>query len=221
MRQYVVIGLGRFGYYLAASLFNKGHEVLAMDKKPSLVQEIRDEVSQAVVGDGSDRKVLEALEVGRVDPAVVGIGTNLEASVLVTLNLKDLGVGRIIAKATSATHRRLLYKVGASEVIFPERDQADMLAERLHNPNILDYLPFMEDHSIAQISPPAKFVGKSLMELNLINRFGVQVLAVKVAGALQMIPTGSYTVNEKDELIILGPNKVLEELQKEAGEEIS
>ncbi|MGB9438987.1 MAG: TrkA family potassium uptake protein, partial [Desulfobacterales bacterium] len=128
MKQFAVIGLGNFGYYLATQLYKKGHEVLAIDKKPNLVQEIKDKVNQAIVADATERETLEAMGLEQMDAAVVCIGSVLSNSILVTLNLKDIGVKRVLAKALSEAHGRILYKIGASEVFFPEKDLALSLA---------------------------------------------------------------------------------------------
>jgi len=216
MKQFTVIGLGNFGYYLAEHLYQKGHEVLAIDKNPSRVQEIKDNVSQAVVADATDRRALESLGINEMDAAVVCIGSVLSDSILTTLNLKDLGVKHVYAKAVSEPHGRILHKIGALEVVFPEKDLAVSLAERLHNPNILDYLPFVEGYSIIEFAPPADFIGKNLKTLNLINQYGVQVLGVKelVPERLNMIPTATYVIKDSDILILLGPNAALDRLRQ-------
>ena len=216
MKQFVVIGIGNFGHYLAVHLYKKGYEVLVIDKISNRVSEIKDQVSQAVVADATDRKALEALGLAKMDAAVVCIGSVLSESILATLNLKDIGVERVYAKALSQAHSRILQKIGASEVFFPEKDQAIALAERLHNPNMLDYLPFLEGYSIIQLAPPNRFIGKSLRELNLINKFGVQVVAVQevVPERLNLIPTAQFVLKDSDIMILLGPNEALEQLRK-------
>ena len=216
MKQFVILGIGNFGHYLAIHLYKKGHEVLVIDKRSNRVTEIKDQVSQAVVADATDRKALEALGLDKMDAAVVCIGSVLSESILATLNLKDIGVGRVYAKALSEAHSRILEKIGASEVFFPEKDQAISLAERLHNPNMLDYLPFLEGYSIIQLAPPNRFIGKSLRELNLINKFGVQVVAVQevVPERLNLIPTAQFILKDSDIMILLGPNEALDELRK-------
>ena len=218
MKQYAVIGLGNFGYYLATRLYQKGYEILAIDKNPGKVQDIKDKVSQAIVADATDRKALDAMELSQFDAVVVCIGSVLSSSILVTLNVKDIGVNRLIAKAISEAHGRILYKIGASEVVFPEKDLALSLAERIHNPNMIDYLPFLEDYSIIELSAPKNFIGKSLRDLDLINRFGVQVIAVKelVPDHLNMIPTASFVLKDGDILIMLGPNKSFDKLKEDA-----
>jgi trk system potassium uptake protein TrkA len=217
MKQFAVIGLGNFGHYLATHLYEKGHEVLAIDRDPSQIQAIKDSVSQAVVADATDRAALAALGIHEMDAAVVCIGREMNNSILAVLCLKDMGVKRVLAKAMSEAHGRILEKVGASEILFPEKDLAISLAERLHNPNMLDYLPFSPDHSIIELAPPTHFIGKALKELDLINRCGVQVVAIKelIPDRLNMIPTGNFVIKDSDILILLGPNKSLEKLREE------
>ena len=218
MKQFAIIGLGNFGYYLAMHLYEKGHEVLAIDKNPKPVQRIKDNVSQALVADATDRKALESLGLKEIDAAIVCIGSLLSNSILATLNLKDIGINRVLAMAISEAHGRILEKVGASEVFFPEKDLAISLGERLHNPNMLDYLPFVEGYSIIELAPLKRFIGKSLRELDLINRYGVQVIAVKkiVSDRVHLIPTAQFVVKDSDVLILLGPNDSFDKL-REAG----
>jgi trk system potassium uptake protein TrkA len=216
MKQFAILGIGNFGRYLAVHLYQKGHEVLVIDKLPDCVSEIKDQVSQAVVADATDRRALEALGLDKMDSAVVCIGSVLSESILATLSLKDIGVEHVYAKALSEAHARILQKIGASEVFFPEKDQAISLAERLHNPNILDYLPFLEGYGIIEISPPKQFIGKSLRELNLINRFGVQVVAIKDTDPdrLNLIPTAQCVLKGSHIMILLGPNEAFDQLRK-------
>jgi trk system potassium uptake protein TrkA len=216
MKQFAIIGLGNFGYYLATNLYEKRHTVLAIDKNINPVQEIKDKVTQAVVADATDIRTLESLGIKQMDAAVVCIGSVISDSILATLNLKDIGVKRVFAKAVTKSHGRILHKIGALEVIFPEKDQAISLAERLHNPNILDYLPFLEGYSIVELLSPQSFVGKDLKELNLINRYGVQILAIKkiLPEKLNMIPKAQYVLKDGDILILLGPNHALDLLRK-------
>ena len=216
MGQFTVIGIGNFGYYLGRHLYEKGHEVIALDINKIQVDKMKDFISQAVVADATDRETLESLGIKEIDAAVICIGTRMQASILATLHVKELGVKRILAKAISEEHGRILTKIGAHEIIFPEKDLAIGVASRLDNPNILDYLPFIEGYSIAELAPPKEFVGKTLRDLDLINRFGVQVLAVKeiIAGSLVLIPTGTFLVKDSDALILLGPDETLKKLQQ-------
>lgn len=218
MKQFAVIGLGKFGHYLAVRLYEKGHEVVAVDRRNAVVQEIRDRVSQAMVADGTDIEAMETLGLEEMDAVIVCIGdSSLGNSILTALNVHDIGVKRLLAKATNDSHARILRKIGADEIFFPEKDQAIGLAERLHNPNVLDYLPFLEGYSMIQFQPPEDFVGKALKELDLINRFGVQVVAIRESehnGNLRMIPTGNYRLGAENVMIILGPDDALETLRK-------
>jgi trk system potassium uptake protein TrkA len=217
-KQFAVIGLGNFGLYLATALFQKGHEVLGIDINPKHVQEIRDKVSRAVIADATDPQALKELELEKMDTVVVSIGSVLNSSVLATLNVKDMGVKRVVAKAVSDAHGRILQKIGADDIYFPEKDIALTAAQRLDNPNVLDYLPFIEGYSIVQLAPPAKFVGKNLIELDLINRLGIQAIAVKetVPEKVVMIPTGQFIVKESDLLVLLGPDKALAGLKEKS-----
>jgi len=217
-KQFAVIGLGNFGHYLATRLFEMGHEVLGIDKNARRVQEIRDWVSRAVIADATDPQALQDLELEKMDVVVVSIGSELNNSILATLNVKDLGVNSVVAKSISEAHGRILQKIGAEEVYFPEKDLALTVAQRLDNPNVLDYLPFMEGYSIVQLAPPKEFIGRSLADLDLINRYGVQVIAIKelVPENVVMIPTGRFIVKNSDVLFLIGPDKALAGLQKES-----
>jgi trk system potassium uptake protein len=215
-KQFTIIGLGNFGFYLAVALCQKGHEVLGIDINPKLVQEIRDQISRAVIADATDPQALRELELKSMDAVVICIGSILNSSILATLNVKDLGVKKVVAKAVSDAHGRILRKIGADEIYFPEKDLALTAAQRLDNPNVLDYLPFMEGYSIVQLAPPSSFMGKNLIELDLINRFGIQVIAIKelVPENVVMIPTGRFVVKDSDILVLLGPDQALAELQE-------
>jgi trk system potassium uptake protein TrkA len=215
MKQFAIIGIGNFGKYLATRLYEMGHEVLVIDKRPSAVQDIKDGVSQAVVGDATDRRTLESLDVKQVDAAVVSIGSEMSDSILATLNLIEIGIQRVMAKAVSKEHGRILQKIGATDILFPERDLAISLAERLNNPNMIDYLPFLEDYGIIELAPPKSFIGKALWELDLINRYGVQVVAIKeiVPERMNLVPTGKFVIKDSDILILLGSNEGLGRLR--------
>jgi trk system potassium uptake protein TrkA len=216
MKQFAVIGLGNFGYYLATRLHEKGHDVLAVDLDPKRIQEIKDHVGQAIVADATDQEAMLSLGLRQMDAVIVCIGTSLNQSILATLLMKEIGVKTVLAKAIQEPHGRILEKIGADEVLFPEKDLALHLAERLHNPNVLTYLPLTEGYSILELAPPNDWIGKSLAELNLIARFGIQVLAVKefVPERVTNIPGAGFVVKDSDLLIVMGPNKALEQLQQ-------
>lgn len=216
MSQIVVIGLGRFGHHVVRELFSSGHEVLAIDILEDHVQQVRDHCHRAVVLDARDRERLEELGVGESEIAVVSLGERIEASALVTLHLRELEVPRIITKAGSRDHARLLELIGAHEIVFPEEQAAKRLARRLASANILDFVPLGENYSIHEIAPPAEFTGKDLIELDLRSRYGVQVLGVRSAltDELTLNPDPQYRLTDSDILVVLGPNTKLDDLRK-------
>jgi len=215
MGQFVVIGLGRFGSHVARSLYAGGHEVLAIDSDPQAVQRVRDEVTRAVVLDARDKERLAALGAHEADAVVLSLGEQIEASALAALHLKELGVRYLIAKAGSEDHAKLLKLIGVDEVIFPERQAAERLANRLRDANVLDYIPLGQGYSIHEITPPAEFLGKSLAELRLRNRFGVQVLALRDtrSGELLVNPGAEAVIHDRHVMIVLGADRDLDRLR--------
>ncbi|HHX16147.1 MAG TPA: TrkA family potassium uptake protein [Fibrobacter sp.] len=214
-KQFVVIGLGNSGFFLAKHLTALGHDVLVIDSSPEKIQDINASVSQAVVADSTRKNQLATLPLTKVDSVVVCISKNLEASLLTVLNLKELGVKYIIAKSSSYAHTTLLEKLGVSDIFHPERDMAISLAERMNRPNMLDYLPFMEGFSIIELVCPERFIGKTLKELSLTNKYGIQVIAIR--DPLKTEPKlgnlADYVLQESDVLFIIGPNKVLDKIK--------
>ncbi|HPW95001.1 MAG TPA: TrkA family potassium uptake protein [Fibrobacteraceae bacterium] len=214
-KQFVVIGLGNSGYFLARHLTALGHDVLVIDSSPEKIQDITASVSQAVVADSTRKKQMASLPLNKVDSVVVCIGEDLEASLLTVLNLKELGVKHIIAKSSSPAHTVILEKLGVSDIFHPERDMAISLAERMNRPNMLDYLPFMEGFSIIELACPEKFIGKTLKDLSLTKKYGVQVIAIR--DPLETEPKlgnlADYVLQERDVLFIIGPNKVLDKIK--------
>jgi trk system potassium uptake protein TrkA len=215
MKQFLVIGLGNFGYYLATHLYNKGHDVMAIDKNSNLVQNIKNQVTQAIVADATDAGVIDALGIKDVDTAIISIGSVLSNSILAVLNLQEIGVRHIVAKAINESHKRILEKLGVQEISFPEKDNAISMAERLHNPNLIDYLPFLEGYGIIELAVPKKFVGQSLKQIDLTNRYGVQVVAIKemIPEKLQFIPKADFVLKNSDILILLGSDAGLKKLK--------
>jgi len=214
-KQFVVIGLGNSGYFLARHLTALGHDVLVIDSSPEKIQDITASVSQAVVADSTRKKQMASLPLNKVDSVVVCIGEDLEASLLTVLNLKELGVKHIIAKSSSPAHTVILEKLGVSDIFHPERDMAISLAERMNRPNMLDYLPFMEGFSIIELACPEKFIGKTLKDLSLTKKYGVQEIAIR--DPLETEPKlgnlADYVLQERDVLFIIGPNKVLDKIK--------
>ena len=214
MKSYAVIGLGRFGSALARQLCKLGAEVLALDVKGDYVQQIANDVTHAVVGDAQDKEVLRALGVRNLDCAVIAIGDNLAASVLITMNLKELGVPYIVCKAHDETHRKVLEKLGVDRVVIPEQEYAQRLARTLNSHNVLDYIELSEDFGILDVQAPKSWIGKSLRELNVRAKLGVTIIAVENGGKTNVSPTADYAVGEGDTLVMLGDNVALEKVQR-------
>ena len=214
MKSYVVIGLGRFGRTLASQLCKLGAEVLAMDVNHDLVQQVADEVTHAVVGDGQDKDVLRALSVRDFDCAVVAIGRNLAASVLTVMNLQELEVPHIICKAHDETHSRVLKKLGVDKVVIPEQENATRLARSLNSHNVLDYIELSEDYGILELPAPKDWLGKTLKELNVRAKLGVNIIAVENGKKTNVSPSADYLIQEGDHMVILGDNYSLEAVQK-------
>jgi trk system potassium uptake protein TrkA len=217
MAQVAVIGLGRFGFHAARLLHEARHEVLAVDADPAQVQRIRDHSTQAVVLDAREIEPLRSLGIADFDAVVLSLGLRVDASALVTLHLKDLGVRRVIVKAVSADHARLLEMIGVDEVVFPERDAAERLVRRLSDVNLIDFIPLGEGHSLREVTTPASFFGRSLVELRLRNRFGVQVVGIRQGGEARVMvnPDPKTVLREGDALFVLGRDDDLDRLSGE------
>ena len=214
MKSFVVVGLGRFGSETAVKLSQAGCEVLAIDNSNELVQQISDSVTQAVVGDARDKGVLRALGVKDFDCAVVAIGASLADSVLATMNLKELGVPYIVCKAHDETHSEVLKKLGADKVVVPEKEQAARLAKSLASRNVLDYIELSEDYGIIDVSAPKTWQDKSLIELNVRAKLGVNILAVKREGNITVSPSADFRIAQGDVLVVLGDTAALKAVQK-------
>ncbi len=214
MKSFVVVGLGRFGSEAARKLCQQGCEVLAIDTSSELVQQVSDEVTQAVVGDARDKEILRALGVKDFDCAIVAIGDSLADSVLATMNLKELGLPYIVCKAYDETHRQVLKKLGADRVVIPEKENADRLAKSLASHNVLDYIELSEDYGIIEVPAPALWQEKSLIELNIRAKLGVNILAVKRAGSITVSPAADFRIAQGDILVVLGDTAALNAVQK-------
>lgn len=205
METFVVIGLGRFGSAVAEELCALGHQVLAIDTDEAAVQKMADRVTQAVVGDCRDMDVLRALGVNHARCAVVAFSDDIGNSVLITLNLKELGIPRIVCKARSASHEELLRRIGADQVVFPEQESGRNLAHTLNNTEILDYIELSEHYSIVKTGVPASWVGKSVGELAIRKQYKVNIVSVQGAdGSLQTVPLPDYVFRTGDLIFSLG-----------------
>lgn len=214
MKSYVVVGLGRFGTEVAQQLCKLGCEVLAMDLKSELVQQVANDVTHAVVADSRDKEVMRTLGVGEFDCAIIAIGDDLAASVLATMNMKELGVPYLVCKAYDETHRHVLEKLGADRVVIPEKENAGRLAKSLSSPNLLDYIELSEDYGIVEIPAPKSWMGKNFKELNVRAKLGLNILAVRRNREMNISPSADYQIQEGDVLVMLGDTRALETVQK-------
>ena len=204
-KRVVVIGLGIFGLSMVKELHNRGIEVIAMDKKKEAVQAIRDFATKAIIADGTDKTVMDTLGLRETDTVIVSFGEDLAASTLITLHLKQMNVHEIIVKAPNEEHKLILEKVGATEVIIPEKLMADKLVRSLVSPNVMDYIPLSEDYQIYEIAPPSSFRGKSLAELDLRKRFNMNVIAIRdiLTDKVQMVPGANFVIKDSDVLLVI------------------
>ena len=214
MRSYIIVGLGRFGTEAAKRLCELGCEVLVIDRENDLVQAVSAYVTQAVVGDAQDKEVLRALGVADFDCAIVAIGGSLGDSVLATMNLKELGVPYVVCKAHDETHRQVLMKLGADKVVIPEQEQACRLARNLSSPNVLDYIELSDAHGIIEVPAPTSWIGKSLKDLNVRAKLGVNIIAIKQGSAVNVSPGADYEILPGDVMVVLGNTAALNAVQK-------
>ena len=214
MKSYIVIGLGLFGAEVARKLCTLGCEVLAMDIHSGFVNQVAGDVTHAVVADGRDKDVLRALGAGNFDCAIIAIGDDLSASVLTVMNLKELGVPYIVCKAHDETHRRVLEKLGVDRVVIPECEFGGKLARSLSAHNVLDYIELSEEYGILEVPAPKTWMGKTILELNVRAKLGVNIIAVKNEQTTNVSPSANYKITAGDIMVVLGDNKALEAVQK-------
>ena len=214
MKSYMVIGLGRFGTEAAKKLCELGCEVLAMDVSSDLVQKVSNYVTHAVVANAQDKEVLRALGAKDFDCAIVSIGGSLADSILATMNLKELGVPYVVCKAHDETHREVLQKLGADQVVIPEQENAARLARSLSCPNVLDYIELSDEYGIIEVPAPKRWLEKTLKELNVRAKLGVNIIAVKRDGKINVSPAADYQILAGDTMVVLGNVAALDTVQK-------
>ena len=212
MKQFIVLGLGRFGSAIATTLVELGQEVLGVDNDEEKVNDLKDKITQAVQADITEERALKELGVSNFDTAVVAIGSNLETSILVTMMLKEMGLKYIIAKAQNNLHAKVLEKIGVDKIVFPERDMGRRIANNLVTPNIKDYIELEPDYSISEIEALPEFVNKTLRQLDLQNKYGINVLAIKRGANFNISPRAKDIIKRDDFLIVIGEAKRITEL---------
>ncbi|GAB7388397.1 TrkA family potassium uptake protein [Bacillaceae bacterium] len=212
--QFAVIGLGRFGSSVARTLYENDYDVMAIDINEERIQEHINCVTHAVQADSTDEEALKELGIRNFDVVVVAIGQDIQASILTTLVLVEMGVEKIVVKAQNERHGKVLYKIGAHRVVFPERDMGARVAHNLISPNILDYLELAEDYSIAEFVAQEKMVGKTLREIGFRAKYGINVIAIKSGEHINIAPMADDMIREGDILVVMGHNKDLKRLEE-------
>jgi trk system potassium uptake protein len=211
---YAVIGMGRFGSSVAKTLYDLGYDVMAIDASEERIQEHMQHVTYAAQADSTDEQALKELGIRNFDVVVVAIGEDIQASILTTLIIKELGVKKILVKAQNERHGKVLYKVGADRVVFPERDMGHRVAHNLISPNILDFIELAEDYSVAEVVASSWMIGKNLLQLNIRAKYGVNVVAIKTAAKINIAPKAEDIIKEDDILVVIGDNHDLQRLEE-------
>ncbi len=214
--KFAVIGLGNFGFHVAKTLFEEGNDVMALDKDEDMIQRIRPYCSQAIIGDATQRELLVSLGLEQMDANIVSMGGNANAATLITLYLKELKVKKIVVKATNEDHGKILRNVGATDIIFPEKDMAIKVARNLAAPDILDYLPMSGDYIIAEIAPISELVGKSLAQLGLRAKYNVNVIGIKelIPENFILVPNADFVIKDSDVLLVIGTRKDINKIKQ-------
>lgn len=213
-KTFAIIGMGRFGSSVAKNLYEMGYDVMAIDASEEKIQEHIQHVTYAVQADCTDEQALKELGIRNFDVVVVAIGEDIQASILATLIVKELGVNFIVVKAQNERHGKVLYKIGADRVVFPERDMGIRVANNLVSPGILDFIELAEDYSVAEIAASAGMVGKNLVALNLRAKFGVNVMAIKSGENINIAPNAEDLIQAGDILVVIGHNSDIKRLEE-------
>lgn len=215
MKKYAVIGLGNFGFHVAKALYNEGHEVIAIDTDKTHVQAIDAYSSESIIMDATDKEALRTLGLDQMDGVIIATGTKISTSVLICLYLQEMGVKAILAKALDEDHEKILKRVGATEIIHPERDMALRVARSLSTPNALDFIPLAKDFELVQVAPPKEFLDKNLIQLNLRAKYNVQIIAIKELSPENMVlaPPASFVIKNSDLLILLGKTEDINKIK--------
>ena len=211
-KQYIVIGLGRFGRAIAETLCEAGEEVLGVDRRMDLVEDMKDHLTQAIQLDAMDREALEALGIPDFDVAFVTMGADIRASGTIVLQLKELGAKRVIAKAQDEFHGRMLEKLGADQVLVPERDMGRRVAHNLVSGDIIDGLRLSSEYSLAEIEPDDAWLDRTLADLSLRSKRGINVIAIKTGDALNAMPRPDTVIKAGDRLLVVAETETLRRL---------
>ena len=213
-KQYLVVGLGKFGQSICETLYENGSDVMALDIDQELVNECANKATHVVCADAMDREVLGQLGISNFDVAVVTIGTDVKASGIVTMLLKEMGVGTVMAKAQDETHGMMLKKLGADKVLYPERDMGRRVAHNLRTTHIMDFIEVSPDFSLTEVSPLDKWIGRDLGQLALRAKHGINVIAIKNGDDVNAAPSVDTVIREGDVILVMCPDKTLRMFEK-------
>jgi trk system potassium uptake protein len=213
-KEFVVIGLGRFGGSIVRSLADQGMEVMAIDQDEDKVNEFSSIASHAVVADSTDESVLKSLGIRNFDHVIVAIGDDIQSSVLTTLMLKEIGVKKITVKAQNDYHEKVLRKIGANQVVHPERDMGRRIAHNIISNNVLDYLELSDEHSIVEIVASERLSGNSLIDLDIRAQFGINIVAIKREKDIIVSPQADEQIRVGDILIVIGADTDINRFEK-------
>jgi len=214
MKQFAVIGLGRFGRSVALTLTKMGYDVLAVDTNEEKVNDIMERVTHAVQVDAMDEQALKALGIRNFDVVIVAIGQDIQSNILVTVMLKDMGVKKVVAKAVTELHGKVLERVGADMVVFPERDMGVRVAHALVSKNIVDQISLSPEYSIVELTAPEEFAGKTLEEADIRMKHGVTVLAIRRGDKVIISPGARQVIEAGDILVVVGRDEKLKDLEE-------
>lgn len=212
-KQFVVIGLGRFGSSVAKTLYELDNDVLAIDIDGDLVQDIADSVTHAVQLDATDENALRSLGIRNFDVAVIGMGGNIQASIMATILVKELGVKYVVVKGNSDIHAKVLEKIGADKIVLPEKDMGIRVAHNLISSSIVDYIELSADYSIMEIEVLESWVSKNLSELRMRGKYGINVIAIKRGDDVNLSPAADDTLKNGDVVVAIGSAKDLAKLE--------
>jgi trk system potassium uptake protein TrkA len=215
MKKFAVIGLGNFGFHAAKALYEDGNAVLAVDTDKGRVQEIDAYCTEAVVLDATDKDALKALGLEHMDGVIVSTGTKISTSILICLFLHEIGIKKILVKASDQDHEKILKRVGANEIIHPERDMAVRISRGLSRPNVMDFIPLADEFDLIQVGPPRGFIGKTLKDLNLRAKYNVHIIAIKelVPENFILVPPANFVIKDSDVLIMLGKSEDIRKIK--------
>ncbi|SHK02444.1 potassium channel family protein [Desulforamulus aeronauticus] len=213
MKQFAIIGLGRFGSSVAITLSKMGYEILGLDISEERVNGIVEYVTHAVQVDALDEHALKAVGIRNFDVVVVAIGQDIQSNILATVMLKEMGVKYVVAKAQNALHGKVLERVGADKVVFPERDMGERVAHALVSKNIMEQISLSPEFSLVEMVVPPQFVNKTLVESQARNKYGVSILAIRRGGEVIISPRAEERMVEDDILVVIGKNDRLQKFE--------